>query len=1162
MKIADLFRRDVHRTIEEVVKVDLADEAVIAGELDEYVATSHILDEFEKVIDAYQESINNPNESCTVWVSGFFGSGKSSWAKVLGYLLWNPEVLGRNAADRFFSRTEAPKLKSLLSTIHAQAPTLGVLLNLATGSNVVAREGESVVFPAYRALLNRLSYSPNFTLAELEFALESDDLLDEFEQAFSDITGQTWNERRYTALAKRDAIKALDVVYGDSSNMPKWARELDAPEINADWFAVRAIELLKRRGGGCKRLIFVVDEAGQYVARSVQRMLDLQGLAEAFQKLQGRLWLTVTSQEKLNDVVDSLESKQVELARARARFPLRVDLLPTDIDEVTGKRVLDKTDAGQKAVRQHIASHRQKLSSNTRLSSPTRKYDPAEDELVRLYPLLPYQIQLLIDAVSVRRTHGGASPTVGGSNRTIIKHAQQLIVHPKHGLGGEDVGALVTLDRSYELLEELVPTSWRAEIEQVSKKYASDSLEVKAMKVVALCSEVHALPMTPANLAVLLHPAIDAESVREPLTAALTRLVDDDRLRETDDGYKLQSPEQKDWEKTRRAIDLAQGSSVRLRRILLKEALGGLTVGRDRAFKIAVSAEGEQIVPGDLALDIEEADQLRRESIRTASRESANQNRITWVYDLSTETWNCLLELHRSRSMIERRDTANKTAEEIELLGEERERRRRHEHNALSSLRNDLSRGQVIFRGLMDNLEPAELRPMAQRLVSARLPDIYPQLEQFSANLRKEDVMHVLRATDLGALPDALQEGGIGLVRATPTGYELVADSGALGAVVSQVRTRTSYGHEATGSYLEKHFASPPYGAPAEVVQALCAAGLRAGLLEVVHQGQRITAASDARLDQVFATLPRFRAAAFRLPADTDLPLEQRVDLAEKLEHLTGSSPAGTSTSALAAAVREHFLGYRQATIRAEASLTGLGISVPETVIRTRQILERLDNTDDLEVVTTAQETWSDLSAGCAATHDLAEFVSAHLAELRSARRETARSSSGLSHESHRAHDELRDLLASGDLVNHGARIAALTVQLSQWRLAAASTAAARLTQEIDTQTAKLKERFGDLESTLIDEALRPLLALYPPNDLDGIDAVVLDERIDSVQTRADNAAHQLEQLRSAGRVVWLRVAELVAEPITSEHEIEPSLQRIKEAIAAELAEGRHVRLE
>ena len=290
--------------------------------------------------------------------------------------------------------------------------------------------------------------------------------------------------------------------------MDSWARQATEPEINANWFALRAKELVARRGGGAARLVFVVDEVGQYVARSVDRMLDLQGLAEAVQKHRGQLWLVVTSQERLNDVVDSLESRQIELARVQARFPLRVDLLPADIDEVTGKRVLDKNDAGQQAVRATLAPARHKLAANVRLASPTRASDLAEDEFVRLYPMLPYQVQLLIDAVSARRAQGGATPMLGGSNRTIIKLAQQVVVNPKVGLGNEEVGALVTIDRAYGLLEAIIPTAWQGEVSQVADKYGEASLEARLMKAIALVVDTPALPLTAENLAVLLHPNV------------------------------------------------------------------------------------------------------------------------------------------------------------------------------------------------------------------------------------------------------------------------------------------------------------------------------------------------------------------------------------------------------------------------------------------------------------------------------------------------------------------------------------------------------------------------------------------------------------------------------------------------------------------------------
>jgi hypothetical protein len=169
MNIADLFSRPIDRQIEEVIKVD--DETSILGEIEEYIATEHIADELVEVLNAYQETINSPNEGTNVWVSGFFGSGKSSFAKVLGYLLANPEIGGEPLARRFFELNDIAQAQALLNTIHAQAPSEVVLLDLAQSTNVLS-EGEPVVLPVYRALLSALDYSRDLTLAELEFALE------------------------------------------------------------------------------------------------------------------------------------------------------------------------------------------------------------------------------------------------------------------------------------------------------------------------------------------------------------------------------------------------------------------------------------------------------------------------------------------------------------------------------------------------------------------------------------------------------------------------------------------------------------------------------------------------------------------------------------------------------------------------------------------------------------------------------------------------------------------------------------------------------------------------------------------------------------------------------------------------------------------------------
>src|SRR6202041_2808065 len=131
---------------------------------------------------------------------------------------------------------------------------------------------------------------------------------------------------------------------------------------------------------------------------------------------------------------------------------LRVDLLPSDIEDVVAVRVLDKSAEGQAAVRSKFAATRNQLNSNAKLSG-SRGADLAEEQIVRLYPLLPYQVRLFIDAVTARREGG----MVGGASRTLLRLAQRLVTEPGIGIGNAEVGALATLDAAYDLWESIIP---------------------------------------------------------------------------------------------------------------------------------------------------------------------------------------------------------------------------------------------------------------------------------------------------------------------------------------------------------------------------------------------------------------------------------------------------------------------------------------------------------------------------------------------------------------------------------------------------------------------------------------------------------------------------------------------------------------------------------
>jgi len=1161
VKIKELFRGDIQRRIETVIHVDLADEQIVSHEIDEYVVTDNIRDNLEELADLFAETARNPSESTNVWVSGFFGSGKSSFAKMAGYALANPVVDGRTATERLLVRTNSIKLEALLTTAHTLAPAITVFLDLSSGRDML-REGESLVLPVYRALLKRLGYSTNELLAELEFTLEAEGRLSAFEAAVLQATKRgDWASVRDVALAKSYASRALHIIDPDNfPNADSWVKAATAPSMDQNWLADRTIELLRRRGGNAKRVIFVVDEVGQYVARSIKRMFDLQGLAEAFQKKRGPLWLVVTSQEKLSDVVDSLESRQVEYARVQDRFPLRVDLLPSDIHEVTSRRVLDKTDTGQTAIRDLFAAHRAQLNTYVRLESPTRAADLAEDEFVRMYPLVPYQVQLLIDAVSARRAQGGGSPMLGGSNRTIIKLAQQLIIDPSNGLGDEELGALVTLDRASRLLEEAIPTSWRHEIAQVADKYTAVGTESHILQAVALCSDVPALALTEANLAALLHPAIDAESCRTQVADGLAKLVGDDRLRGGDDGYHVQSPEQKDWEKVRKGKEPRPADEIRIRKLMIRQALSGLSVTKGRSFKVELWVEGEKLADGDVQLHVEEADNARRDQLRNASREEMAANRVTWLYTLTDETYLAIQEWYRSEQMIDAKDTPSKSSADVELLGEERQRFGRIERQLIDRLTRDMNAGQVCFRGTLEDAPAGTMAQAAQKLMTERIAVIYDRLDRFAAQLKTQDVMTVLRTDDLGTVAPALTESGIGLVHLTPQGYQIATDAGPLDDVMKIVKNEISYGHLVTGGLLATKLAEPPRGAAIEVVQALCAAAVRSGLLEATYQGAKIGTPSDHRLDRVFGKLTDFRGTSFA-PPSAGPSVETRVQVAASLNKLTGEK-SPIDTVGLATTLRSYFRPDSEACATVSAGLRGADLAIPDAVTRLQSIVTSFLLASDADVIASAAAAWADLAADHDTVRKLANTLDDDLPLVRKARSEVIAGGDGLPSEALAAWTELADLLAAGDLLTHRGRIKQLTTKVADARQKATAEAKAALTERVQSLRTDLRERFQAMDKGKVEEALRPLDSLLSSGPAAQISLAELRARLEIADPRCAHAAHVLEELQAAGNLARVKVNEVITEPITSEEELDAALRRISHAVLAELADGKQVRLQ
>ena len=1162
MKVQQLFRRDINREVAGVVKVDMSEIEIVADEIAEYVVTDHLREGFADVVRWFEDTIENPTQNVTVWVSGFFGSGKSSFAKMLGHLFADTELPNGRATGLILERIGDKKIEALMNTVRSKATSRSVFLDMLRSKNVMS-EGESIVLPVYRTILQSFGYAADVRLAELELSLEQEGRLKAFEEKFLELNGVDWSDRRDSALTRNQASRALHEL--DSATFPSadsWSKSTSDPTITAELVAQRAVEMLARRGSGEQRLVIVVDEVGQYVARSSGRLGDLQGLAEACQKKLGKLWLIATSQETLEDVVDSLEGNQVELAKVRDRFPITVDLVPSDIREVTSRRLLEKTAEGEAGLRELYAEHKNKLIAATRIEWPGRDVDLSEDEFVRLYPMVPYQVQLLIDAVSARRAQGAASPTLGGSNRTIIKLAQKVVIDPIAGVGNEDLGALVTMDRAGRLLEEMIPASWQGEIDQVAAQHGDESDHARLMRAVALTADVKALEPSTSNLTALLHPSVQSDPRRDETAAALDELVVEDRLRLADDGYHIQSPEQKDWAKQRRGKQPTPAELKRAVRSILRDELTGLVVTRSRSFKGEVTVAGEKIADGELSLVIEEADEARLEQFRTMSRESSYRDRVWWTYELSGATEDALVELHRSEEMIRLKDTPSRTQADLELIAQERRRKDTYRSDAVMRLASDLGAGTITFRGTSG--EPpavSGIKAVAAKVLEDRLSDIYPELDQFGVGVDKKDVLEVLRADNLNGLPESIGPSGANLVVERHDGKHLNLDAGPLPSLLALIDERVAIGSVVNGNWLVDKLAEPPRGATVEMCQLLIAAAVRLGRIEVTTSGARITDPSDHRLDKVFTTIPAFKSASFAPPRDDGPDLETRVAVAKDLSTLLGrKAPPGTTE--LAQELRGYFEPSAAGADRVSAALLGVGVDAPPSVGRIKNIVGPWRNSDHGDVILSAKDAWADLVADSGAVRELDDRLDEVVDALRSARAEVAAGTAELPGAVEKT-AELAELLAQADLIHDAGRIGALAASVASMRSQRRAELAGELTSERDAAIVQLRAQFADLPTEDVDEALRPLDELVPdPDALAGLALDVLAARMLSMRALADKAAALLDEAREQGRLVRVRVSDIAEHPIASEEELDVVLARLRSEIVAHLADDKVVRIQ
>jgi len=434
MKIQNIFERDIFRPINGVVKADQLDDSSVWQELDEFVVTREIDQHLRKFFSAYGDALSNKNDpevmaSIGVWISGFFGSGKSHFIKVLSYLLRNGthshDGDSKKAVEFFESKIKDAMLLGDIKRAVA-SNTEVILFNIDSKADQSA--GRSALLAVFLKVLNEMQgYSGDHPhIAYLERYLESKGKLDQFQDAFRKASGSDWTEERDAYHFQRDEVvnaltKTLTLSQESAERWVDGAE--DSFALTVDNFCKWVKDYLDRKGPD-HRLIFLVDEVGQFIGTDSPLMLNLQTITEELGTIcKGRAWVVVTSQEEIDAVLGEMkQSKANDFSKIQGRFKTRLSLSSANVDEVIQSRLLAKRPEVKDEL-QDLFKRKGDILKNqltfVNCGMTMRNFKDGDD-FVKNYPFAPYQFQLIQKIFEVIRRVGATGLHLSRGERSAL----------------------------------------------------------------------------------------------------------------------------------------------------------------------------------------------------------------------------------------------------------------------------------------------------------------------------------------------------------------------------------------------------------------------------------------------------------------------------------------------------------------------------------------------------------------------------------------------------------------------------------------------------------------------------------------------------------------------------------------------------------------------
>lgn len=590
--LRNIFAKPVDRPIDGVIKAD--DEASLRIELDEYVITDEIGKRLETFLDAY----NNYDTANGVWISGFFGSGKSHLLKMLALLMENREVDGTRAFDIFEEKlTDQPMLLGALRKA-VSVPSKSILFNIDQKADVISKTDVDALLSVFQKVFDEACgyYGKLPHIAQFERDLDDRDQLAAFKDAYAAAAGKPWERGREQAALERKNIATAfaSVTGGDPADAADILGQYRADtRVSIEDFANKVKAWIDKQAPKF-RLNFFVDEVGQYIAENVKLMTNLQTIAESLNtKCKGQAWVIVTSQQDMEAIIgDGKAFQSQDFSKIMARFGVKMPLNSADVAEVIQRRLLSKTDEGQ--VRLGNLHDREENNLKTLFdftdgSIKLKNFD-GRAHFVSSYPFPPYQymlFQMAITSLSQHNAFEGKHSSVG--ERSMLGVFQEVAKK----MADQPVGGLATFDLMFEGIRTALKSAVQQSIQIAEKEIQDiDPFAVRVLKALFLVKYVKEFKPTVRNISVLLLSEFDTDQVkqRRKIEEALSFLERNTLIQRNGEVYEFLTNEEKDVEAEIKALDVdpselsKEMETLAFDTILRHRKIKHLTTGNEYSF--------------------------------------------------------------------------------------------------------------------------------------------------------------------------------------------------------------------------------------------------------------------------------------------------------------------------------------------------------------------------------------------------------------------------------------------------------------------------------------------------------------------------------------------------------------------------------------------------